>query len=322
MSELAQMRIFARVVEAGSFSEAGRQIGAAPSSVSRQINEHEELLGVRLFNRTTRKLSVTEAGEIYYSRVRSILNEIEESKLAVSAYDGRPTGVLRVTVPSGMGRQLLAVALPDFLGEYPSIKVVLTMTDRQLDIVEAGIDVAIRVGSQPDSSLKARKIGSSRRLVCASPAYLKKHSAPKTPADLADHNCLTWRAHPGVNLWRFRHSKGNVDVRVSGNLFAQSADVLASAAVAGLGVILLPDWNIGLELRRGALTPILPGYHASPDTSPIYAVFSAATRRGAESARLYGIPVRAAGDGGVYGRKAAKPTQIALKSDTPQRQAP
>lgn len=273
VGEIAQMRLFVRVVDAGSFSEAGRQIGAAPSSVSRQISDHESLLGVRLFNRTTRKLSVTEAGEVYYSRVRRILDEVEEAKLAVGEFDGKPTGVLRVTVPSGIGRQLLAVALPDFLDEYPSIKVVLTMTDRQLDIVEAGIDVAIRVGRQPDSSLKSRKIGSSRRIVCASPDYLKKHGTPKSPAELVHHNCLTWRAHPGANLWSFRGPEGPVNVRVSGNMFASNADALAAAAVAGLGVILLPDWNIGLELRQGKLRPILCEYQAAPETSPIYAVF-------------------------------------------------
>lgn len=272
MNEIKQMRLFARVVEASSFSEAGRQVGAAPSSVSRQISDLEAMLGVTLFNRTTRKLSVTEAGQVYYSRVRRILDDIEEAKLATGAFDGKPTGVLRVTVPSGIGRQLLMVALPTFLKEYPSVRVVLNMTDVNLDIIEAGIDVAVRAGQQPDSTLKARKIGSSRRVVCASPAYLKRCGTPASPAALVEHNCLTWRAHPGANLWSFKKGKETVSARVSGNLFALNADALAAAAVAGLGIVLLPDWNIGLELRQGSLRPILGDYETSPAHSPIYAV--------------------------------------------------
>lgn len=274
MNETAQMRMFARVVEAGSFSEAARQLGVAPSSVSRQVSDHEDALGVRLFHRTTRKLSPTEAGELYYDRVRRILDEIEDAKLALSEFDGRPTGVLRVTVPSGFGRQLVVAALPDFLAEFPSVRVILSMTDRQLDVVGEGIDVAIRMGKLPDSSLKLRKIGTSRRIVCASPSYLRKHGTPKQPAQLAEHNCLTWRAHPGTNLWRFDGPRGKSEVRVSGSLFAKNADVLVSAAVAGLGIVLLPDWNMGLELREGRLQPILERYAAVPAATPIHAVFA------------------------------------------------
>jgi len=274
MSEISQLRIFARVVEAGSFSEAGRQLGVAPSSISRQINDHEDKLGVRLFHRTTRKLTTTEAGETYYARVRKILDLIEEARLAISESDGRPAGVLRITVPTGLGRQLLVTALPDFLGKYSSIRVILSMTDSQLDIVGEGIDVAIRLGRLPDSSLKSRKIGVSRRIVCASPSYLHTRGSPKTPSDLEDHNCLTWRAHPGTNLWKFRGREGSMEARVSGNLFAQNADALVSAAASGLGIVLLPDWNMGLELREGLLRPILENYEAVPGTSPIHAVFA------------------------------------------------
>ncbi len=272
MGELTQMRLFARVVEAGSFSEAGRQLGVAPSSVSRQVSDHEDMLGVRLFNRTTRKLSVTEAGDAYYVRVREILDGVEDAKLAAGAFDGKPTGVLRVTAPSGIGRQLLAAALPEFLSENPAIKIVLDMSDRQLDIVDTGIDVAIRVGSQPDSTLKARKIGASKRVLCASPGYLDAFGDPKHPSQLEEHNCLTWRGHPGANLWRFKNGGKTVTVRATGNLYAQSADALSAAAVAGLGVVLLPDWNIGAELRDGSLRFVLPEFKPEPAFSPVYAV--------------------------------------------------
>ena len=271
MDSVAGMRILLRVVDSGSFSAAARLLDVAPSSVSRQINELEEDLGVRLFARTTRKLSLTEAGHLYYERATSIINEVDEAKLALSQL-GSPSGILRVTVPSGIGRELVASAVPVFLDTYPAIKMVLSMTDRMEDLVDAGIDVAIRVGRQQDSSLKARKIGESRRIVCASPAYLKKAGTPKTPEDLEGHNCITWREHPGQNIWTFRGPNGVSKARVSGSFFAKSADALVAATVAGLGLSLLPDWNMGTELRQKQLRAVLTNYEAIPASSPVYAV--------------------------------------------------
>ncbi len=265
------MRILVRVVDSGSFSAAARRLGVAPSSVSRQINELEEDLGARLFARTTRKLNLTEAGQLYYERASNILIDVDEAKLALSQL-GSPSGILRVTAPSGMGRELVASAVPAFLDQYPAIKMVLSMTDQILDIVDAGIDVAIRVGRLQDSSFKARKIGESKRVVCASPEYLKKAGIPRTPADLEQHNCITWRDHPGHNIWAFRGPDGVSKVRVSGNFFAKSADALVAASVAGLGLSLLPDWNMGIELRQQQLCAVLTDYEASPAASPIYAV--------------------------------------------------
>ncbi len=271
MDSVAGMRILVRVVDSGSFSAAARQLGVAPSSVSRKINELEEDLGARLFARTTRKLNLTEAGQLYYERAYNIINEVDEAKLALSQL-GSPSGILRVTVPSGIGRELVVSAVPAFLEEYPAIKIVLSMTDQMVDIVDAGIDVAIRVGRQQDSSFKARKIGESKRIVCASPEYLKKTGIPKTPADLEQHNCVTWRDHPGHNTWAFRGPEGVSKVRVSGSFFAKSADAIVAATVAGLGPSLLPDWNMGIELRQKQLCAVLTDYEASPAASPVYAV--------------------------------------------------
>ena len=271
MDSVGGMRILVRVVESGSFSAAARHLGVAPSSVSRQINELEEDLGARLFARTTRKLSLTEAGQLYYERSSSIINAVDEAKLALSQL-GSPSGILRVTVPSGIGRELVASAVPAFLGRYPAIKIVLSMTDQMLDIVDAGIDVAIRVGRQQDSSFKARKIGESKRIVCGSPEYLNKAGIPKTPADLENQNCITWRDHPGHNTWAFRGPDGVLKVRVSGSFFAKSADALVAATVAGLGLSLLPDWNMGIELRQKQLCAVLTDFEASPATSPVYAL--------------------------------------------------
>jgi len=271
MDSVAGMRILVRVVDSGSFSAAARQLGVAPSSVSRQINELEEDLGAILFARTTRNLNLTEAGHLYYQRAIGIINDVDEAKLALSQL-GAPSGILRVTVPSGIGRELVVSAVPAFLENYPAIKIVLSMTDRMLDIVDAGIDVAIRVGRQQDSSFKARKIGESQRIVCASPEYLKKAGTPKIPAELEQHNCVTWRNHPGQNIWAFQGPDGVSKVRASGSFFAQSADAIVAATVAGLGLSLLPDWNMGIELRQQQLRAVLADYQTIPAASPVYAI--------------------------------------------------
>ncbi len=248
-------------------------MGVAPSSVSRQINELEAELSVQLFQRTTRKLSLTEAGQVFHERAAKIILDLDEARLAVSQL-GSPSGVLRISVPSGIGRELVASNLPAFLARYPGIQVVLSMTDELVDMVEDRLDVAIRMGQLSDSTLRARKIVESRRLVCASPEYLDKAGEPKTPGDLAGHNCLTWRAHPGHNVWKFRHKKRTHEVRVTGDFFARSADALIAAAAAGLGLVLLPDLMIGHELRQKLLRPVLTQYQTVPGTTPLWAVHS------------------------------------------------
>ncbi|MCH7866190.1 MAG: LysR family transcriptional regulator [Myxococcales bacterium] len=273
MDTIAAIRVFVRVVEAGSFSGAARHLGLAPSSVSRQISELEDQLSATLFHRTTRKLSLTEAGHTYFERAERVLHEVDEAELAVAQLDGSPTGVLRITMPSGVGRFLLAETIPAFCARYPAVKFVLSMTDRLIDLVDTGFDLAIRVGQQRDSSLIARKIAESARIVCGSPAYLERAGEPTLPSELADHDCLTWREHPGSNLWRFEGKDGRSEVRASGSLFAANADALVAAAVGGLGLVLLPDWNVGIELREGQLRPVLSSYRAVPATSTIYAVY-------------------------------------------------
>ena len=174
MDSVAGMRVFARVVEAGNFSAAGRELGAAPSSVSRQIGDLEYDLGARLFHRTTRKLSLTEAGRLFYGRVAKILIEVDEAKLAVSQGDGAPSGILRLSAPASLGRLHIAPALAAFHESYPAVQVVMAVTDRLVDLVEEGFDLAIRVGRMRDSSLIARLIGTGRRIVTAAPAYLER----------------------------------------------------------------------------------------------------------------------------------------------------
>ncbi|MGI9263562.1 MAG: LysR substrate-binding domain-containing protein [Gammaproteobacteria bacterium] len=271
MDSVGGMRILVRVVDAGSFSGAARQLGVAPSSVSRQINDLEEQLGVRLFHRTTRQLSLTEAGHIYYERAGSILIDVDEAKLAISQL-GSPSGILRVTLPSAIGRELVVSVLPKFLALYPGIKIVMSIDDQIVDMVERGLDVGIRIGQLKDSTIKARRIGDSRRVVCASPEYIRRAGRPGKPADLSSLDCITWRDHPGPNVWKFRGADGQQDVRVSGNFFARNADAIIAAAVAGLGFCLLPDWNLGMELRQKQLEVVLRDYDAVPKASPVWAV--------------------------------------------------
>lgn len=273
MESFAAMRIFTRVVETGSFSAAGRQLGLAPSSVSRQIADLEDDLGVRLFHRTTRKLSLTEAGRIYCERAGKILVDLDEARLAVAQRDGAPSGILRLTVAASVGRLHLVPALAAFQDACPAVKVVLVMTDRMVDLVEEGFDLAVRVGRQRDSSLVARKIGTSRRVVCAGPAYLARAGVPQRPEDLARHNCLTFRTQPGSNAWRFQGPERRHEVRVSGSFFADSGEALAAAAAAGLGLVSVPEWLVGSDLRACRLQEVLPDYRVVPDASPLYAVY-------------------------------------------------
>jgi DNA-binding transcriptional LysR family regulator len=273
MMSLAAVRIFTQVVEAGSFSAAGRRLGLAPSSVSRQVADLEDELGARLFHRTTRRLSLTEPGQVFYARAGKILVDLEEAKLAVAQPGGAPSGILRLTVPGSLGRLHLVPAIADFQEGHPAVKVGLVVTDRLVDLVEEGLDLAIRVGRQRDSSLVARRITTSRRLVCAAPSYLAKAGTPQEPAELASHDCLTFRSHPGANLWRFRGSGGEHQARVSGPLFANDGEALVSAAVAGLGLVLVPEWLVGPDLRAGRLQEVLSDYRASPDATPLYALY-------------------------------------------------
>jgi DNA-binding transcriptional LysR family regulator len=246
----------------------------APSSVSRRIAELEDRLGVRLLRRTTRKLSLTEAGATYYERAQGIVRAVEEANLAVTEQRAAPSGILRMTVPASVARRHLAPAVAAFQMRYPAVRIVMSVTDRLVDLVDEGWDVAIRVGRLEDSSLIARKIGAGRRLVCASPAYLKRAGRPRRPIELSDHACLTFRSHPGSNLWRFRKGDSVSEVRATGPFFADSGGALVAAACAGLGLVLLPVWLLGEELGRGRLEPVLGDYAPDPATTPLHAVYA------------------------------------------------
>jgi DNA-binding transcriptional LysR family regulator len=269
------MRLFAEAVDSGSFSAAGRRLGMAPSSVARGIGTLESDLGVRLLNRTTRKLGLTEAGRLYHERARRILAEVEEARLSVTQLETAPRGTLRLNVPVVFGRLHIAPALPDFLARHPALRIDLAMTDAFVDLVEEGVDLAIRIGELQDSSLVARRLAPHRRVLCASPAYLERHGIPCVPGDLPAHNCLIYKRHENRSVWRLRDGGGIHEIEVSGSLFANNADALHAAALGGLGLAMLPIWLVGPDIQRGALEIVLADHQVSPGAldTHVYAVF-------------------------------------------------
>jgi DNA-binding transcriptional LysR family regulator len=274
METFAGMRLFAEVVDSGSFSAAGRRLGMAASSVARGIGTLENQLGARLLNRTTRKLGLTEAGRLYHERSKRILAEVEEARLSVTQLEAAPRGTLRLSVPVVFGRLHIAPALPDFLALHPALRIDLAMTDAFVDLVEEGVDLAIRIGELQDSSLIARRLAPNRRVMCASPHYLARHGVPTAPADLAAHDCLIYKQQ-NRSVWRLRNAGRIHEIKVSGSLVANNADALHVAALGGVGLTILPIWLAGRDIQRGALKIVLADYQVSPgalDTN-IYAVF-------------------------------------------------
>jgi len=268
------MQLFVRVVEEGSFSAAARFLGITPSSVSRQVSQLESELGARLFHRTTRKQSLSEPGEIYFEHARRIVADLEEARLAVSRLTDMPSGSLHLTVEADFALAYVAPILPDFLNRYPGVQVRLSMSAGMMDLVDSGIDVAIRIGHLDDSSLVARKIAVSHSLLCASPAYLEKHGTPTHPAELEAHSCLSFRTEPGKNSWGFKLPQGSLDVPITGRLNVNSLVFLRNAALAGLGIIMIPTWMIRDELKHGQLVPLLEDFPLMPPSTPIHAVFA------------------------------------------------
>lgn len=264
MDKLSGMSVFASVVEARSFTGAARQLGMSKAAVSKQVSKLEERLGARLLNRTTRRLSLTEVGAAFYERAANIVAEAREAELAVSRLHAAPRGTLRLDAPVAFGVRHLAPLLPEFMRRYPELKVDITLNDRFVDLVEEGHDLAVRIAHLPDSSLIARKLADSRRVVCASPDYWARNGRPSKPADLATHNCFEYSYLATRGEWRFRGPEGPVSVRVQGTLSANNGDFSRVAAVGGLGVTLVPVFMACDDLRAGRLEPALEDFEMEP----------------------------------------------------------
>ena len=278
MDNVKAMRLFLTVVQTGSLSGAGRQSGLSPASVSRQITALEDDLGVRLLNRTSRRLSLTEAGQVYLEHAERLLQDIDELRDAVSQMAVKPRGTLRIQSRISLGTQHVAPLIPTFLALYPDLKIDLWLTDNDLDLTEHGIDLAIRTGDLSDSTLIGRRLASSPRVICASPQYWAEHGKPTTPEALMDHNCLTYRFEFGTAaaLWQFRTDTGqSVNVQVAGNFQTNNGEALRVATLSGLGVAMLPAWSVKDHLKAGSLERVLSDYETTVSDLDfgIYAVY-------------------------------------------------
>jgi DNA-binding transcriptional LysR family regulator len=271
MDPLDGIAAFARVVDSGSFSAAARRLNLSKSAISAHVQRLEERLGVRLLNRTTRRLSVTEAGAAYYRHCTRILAEAEAAEQAASALQREPRGTLRVSAPDSFGWMHVAPAVPAFLKRYPDLAVDIKLSAAYVNLVDEGLDLAIRIGVLEDSALVARKLAPSRQVLCAAPAYLEDRGMPRAPDDLANHNCLcadllSWGAE-----WRLAGKRGEVRVPVSGSFRSNNAEMLRAAALDGVGIAALPTWAVAEQLRSGMLRRVLTAWEAPVST--IYAVY-------------------------------------------------
>ena len=275
MDKPGEMKAFVRSVELGGFSAAARDLALTPSALSKLVTRMEDRLGVRLMNRTTRKLALTAEGEAYFASAKRILADIEDAESEITRFSDHPKGMLRINVGVAFGMHQLAPALPLFLEKYPEIKLDITVTDRLVDLVEEGADVAIRTGVLRDSSLIARKICDMHRVICASPGYLQKHGTPKTARDLLNHNCISISGASQLRKWPFDNpevSGGIETVDVVGTVNANNAETLLQMAAAGMGIIRLADVIVADGIRAGWLIPILTDiHHAEP--LPLSAVY-------------------------------------------------
>ena len=272
MDRMAGMAVFTKVVGAGSFSAAARGMNLSQAYVTKQIQELESWLGARLLNRTTRRLSLTEVGSGFYDRCMRILDAIEEARSAAGALQTVPRGRLRINAPVSFGLLHLAPAVTEFLETYPDVSIEMLVNDRVVDLLEGEFDVGVRIGRLRDSSLIARRIAPIRLAICAAPAYLARHGAPKTPDDLANLNCLEYTYFESRGEWRLLDPAGSeIAVPVSGRYLANNADVLRSTALAGGGIILAPTFLLGEDLRAGRLVRLLPDY--PPPEQALHALY-------------------------------------------------
>jgi DNA-binding transcriptional LysR family regulator len=268
---VAGMRVFTAVVDAGSFAGAADKLDLSRGMATRYVAQLEAHLGVRLLNRTTRKLSLTEAGSDYYQRATQVLAMVEEAETSVAQEASVPRGTLRVTSSVAFGVRHLGWAITEYLQHYPDVQVDVTLNDRVVDLVEEGFDLGIRVATRIDPGLIARKLTRARIVACASPGYLKQHGTPKSPGELTGHNCLTYAYWSLQNDWRFKRKGLERTVRISGNLRGNNGDILVKAAIEGLGVILHPTFLVYEALRDKKLVRILSDWEA--DDLTVFAVY-------------------------------------------------
>ncbi|WP_287307381.1 LysR family transcriptional regulator [Mesorhizobium sp.] len=265
------MGVYLAVVEEGDFSAAARRLRMTPSAVSKIIGRLESRLGVRLLQRSTRRISLTAEGSTYAESARRILNDITEAEIAVQP-GAEPRGRLRVSLPSAFGHRLIVPMLPAFIDRYPAVELELMFTDAIVDLLAEETDVAVRVAAHSDSRLVVRRLAPNRRVICASPRYLERHGMPTTPDDLQGHICLGVTARGGLNIWEFDGPDGLQSMRIRSPIEANSTEALRRLALAGIGIIRMSEILVGPDIEAGRLTALLTGYN-HPDGAPICAVY-------------------------------------------------
>lgn len=272
MDQFKQISTFVDVIAKGSLSAAARAEGIAPAMIGRRLDALEERLGVKLLQRTTRKIALTHEGTAFLEDCQRILAELEEAESAVSERSARATGHLLISAPAGFGRQHVAPLLPSFLAEHRDLTLTLSLNDRVVDLIGEGIDVAIRIASLSDSNLIGVKLADNKRVIVASPAYLKRHGTPHSLDELARHNCLAISSDGSQRGWTFRQNGKNVTLKVAGNMVCNDGEVLHDWALAGKGLAWRSMWEVGTEIESGKLQTVLDEF-AAPGND-IYAVFA------------------------------------------------
>ena len=270
LKDLTSLRMFARVVELQSFSEVARRAGVTPATISKHVSSLETALRARLINRTTRRLYVTEAGQRLYEHCVRVLQELDAAESELAEIKGEPAGPLHVTAPLMFGLRRLSPRLPEFIERYPKVSLELDLSIEKVDIFAERIDVAVRIAEAVEPGLVAIRLAPYRRAFCASPAYLGRYGVPRTPEDLASHNCLIGRGARLNASWPVRRDNETESIRVTGNFLANNGEVLRDAALAGLGMMMGPRWQVEDDLAAGRLVEVLSEY--VPTNRAIYAV--------------------------------------------------
>lgn len=271
MDLLTSMRLFVAVAEAGHFSAAADRLGISRAVASKYVQHLETHLGARLLQRTTRKLRLTDSGSAYLERCRQILADIDEAEADVAQQTAKPSGMLRVTLPVSFGIRHVAPLIAPYLARYPDVRIDLTLNDRRVDLIEEGFDLAIRVGPALEPGLVARRLGTDRMVICASPEYLARKGTPTHPEHLAEHNCILYSHASGNNEWATNGPDGSHSIRVGGSVRVNNGDFINRIVVDGAGLMCQPGFLVEQEIRAGRLVRLLPDYAFQP--IGIYAVY-------------------------------------------------
>lgn len=272
MDKFLEMKVFAAVAEAGSFTAAAHALDMSKAAVSRYVADLEQRLGVRLLHRTTRKLSPTGEGQIFHARCRELLDNLDEAEAEITSRSGEASGLLKVNVPVTFGLMHLAPLWPAFLAQHPNLNLDITLSDRVVDLVDEGFDLAVRIGQLPASSLISRKLASTRMVLCASPRYLQARGEPARPDELTEHDVISYSLFASGENWSFTGPEGAVTVKVAPRMRTNSGDTCRAAALRDQGIILQPTFMVGPDLAQATLREILPGYRSIE--LGVYAVYA------------------------------------------------